>query len=383
MERISYLDNAASAPPRPEALEATFAYAKEHYANPSAIHALGQAARKALEKSRGAVAALIGADASEIVFTSGATEANNLAIRGVIAPLLDAGKNPHAVTTALEHASVLKTLESLIPRGLELTVVPPGPNGIVRTEDVLAAVLPETALVSVIAASNELGSRQSVEEIGKELGSRFRGNDNRPLFHVDAVQAVVSTDIDFKTSHADLFTISAHKIGGPKGVGALAVRKGLKLAPVLTGGGHERGLRSGTENASGIAGFGAAASALSSSRGREIVRYLALRQALLAKLPAGVKPIVPTGAPAAPHILSLECAGKENDWIVLLMSREGVMIAAGSACKSGSREASEIVRALGLDETRAKSVIRASFGHSTDGKDVDGFVDALGSALRR
>jgi cysteine desulfurase len=229
-------------------------------------------------------------------------------------------------------------------------------------------------LVSVIAASNELGTRQPVEEIGKGLKG--------PVFHVDAVQAIVSTDLDFASAKADLFTVSAHKIGGPKGVGALVVRKGLALAPQLTGGGHEGGRRSGTENASGIAGFGAAAAALKAKRAEEIVRYRELRAGLLAKLPAGAKPLVPD-AGAVPHVLALECAGKENDWIVLLMSRAGVMVAAGSACKSGSREASSIITALGLDEARAKSVVRLSFGWATTEKDVDAAVDALGTALRR
>jgi len=378
MEKTAYLDNAASSPMRPEALEAMFAHAKERYANPSAIHALGQAARKALEASRGEVAALIGADASEIVFTSGATEANNLAIRGVIGPLLEAGRPVHAVTTALEHASVLKTYEALEKRGLALTVVQPGPDGLVRTEDVLGAVRAETALVSVIAASNEIGTLQPVEAIGKGL----KRVPAAPLFHVDAVQAVVSADADMRSSQADLFTVSAHKIGGPKGVGALGVRKGVKLAPLFAGGGHEGGLRSGTENASGIAGFGAAASALRSSRAAEIGRYQDLRARLVAALPPGAKPLIGSGVPVAPHVLAIECAGKENDWIVLLLSRAGVMAAAGSACKSGSREASTVVRALGLDDARARSVIRASFGFATDEKDADAFADALASALR-
>lgn len=376
MEKAAYLDNAASSPMRSEALEAMFAYAKERYANPSAIHALGQAARKDLEKAREQVAALVGCSAREIVFASGATEANNLAIRGVIEPLLDAGKPVHAVTTALEHASVAKTFEALEKRGLSLTVVQPGAEGVVRAEDVLAAARPETALVSVIAASNEVGTRQPVEEIGSGL-------KGRAVFHVDAVQAVVSTDLDMSSARADLFTVSAHKIGGPKGVGALAIRKGLNLAPVLIGGGHEGGLRPGTENAPGIVGFGAAAAALLAARPAEIGRYRALRTRLLAALPPGARPLVAEDVPSAPHLLALECVGKENDWIVLLMSRAGVMISAGSACKSGSREASSVIRALGLDDGRARSVVRASFGHASDENDADAFAAALADALAR
>ncbi len=373
-----YLDNAASTPLRPEAVAALSA-SIEMYANPSSIHALGQASRKAIEKARASVAALIGADASEIVFTSGATEANNLALRGVLEPLLNAGEKPHVVTTALEHASVLNTLEALASRGLETTVVPPGADGIVRAEDVLAAVRPETALVSVIAASNELGSAQPVEEIGKGLAKL----PHKPVFHVDAVQAIVSSELTLASARADLLTISAHKIGGSKGVGALAVRKGVKLSPILTGGGHENGLRSGTENVGGILAFGAVAEALRSTRPSEIERYRALRARLLSALPDGVKPLLPADAAVIPHVVALECVGKENDWIVLLLSRVGVMIAAGSACKSGSREASEIVKALGLNDARAKSVVRVSFGWCSDEKDADQGAGAFADAMKR
>lgn len=378
MEPVRYLDNAASTPLRPETIRALSASFEMH-ANPSAIHALGQEARVRIEKARSSVAALIGADASEIVFTSGATEANNLAIRGVLEPLLQSGKRAHAVTTALEHASVLKTFESLAQRGLELTIVSPGSDGVVSVQDVMAAVRAETALVSMIAVSNELGSRQDVEVVGKALASL----SSKPLFHVDAVQAVVSTEITMESSRADLLTVSAHKIGGPKGVGALAVRRGIKLTPVLTGGDQERGMRSGTENVPGILGFGAAADALRMVRPSEIVRYQALRDRLLGSLPSGAKSLLPLETPTAPHILALECEGKENDWIVLLLSRAGVMVAAGSACKSGSREASTVVKALGLDDARAKTVVRVSFGWVNSEKDVDFCVEVFQKALAR
>lgn len=379
MDHVTYLDNAASSPMRPEALEAALASMRDHAANPSAIHALGQAARLALEKARSEVAALACADASEVVFTSGATEANNLALRGAIVPRLEAGTPVHAVTTALEHPSVSRTFADLQRRGLQLTVVPPGADGAVRTEDVLAAVRAETALVSVVAASNELGAAQPVEAVGKAL----RKLPAPPLFHVDAVQAIVSSELTFRAASADLFTMSAHKIGGPKGVGTLIVRRGVTLTPALTGGSHEGGRRPGTENASGIAGFGAAAASLRAGRAGDIVRYRALRDRLLSKLPSGARPLLPTDADAVPHIVALECVGKENDWIVLLLSRAGVMVSAGSACSSGSREASAAVKALGLDDARARSVLRVSFGHANDEKDVDGFVDALTAALAR
>lgn len=379
MSKAIYFDNAASAPMRPEALEAMSAYAREHFANPSSIHALGMAARRELEKARERVAESVGADVSEIVFTSGATEANNLAIRGVLEPLLREGAKPHAVAAALEHASVLRTFEDLRGRGLDLTVVAPGPDGIVRAGDVLGAVRPGTALVSVMSVNNELGTIQPVAEIAAGL----RKLKPRPALHTDAVQAVTAASFDFKTSGADLASFSAHKIGGPKGVGALVVRRGTVLRPMIAGGGHENNLRSGTENAAGIAGFGAACAALAAGRGEEIRQYERLRERLVSRLPDGAKPLMSGRALCAPHIIPLECPGAEADWIVLVLSRAGVMVSAGSACKSGSRKASPILQAMGLPDQRAKSVIRVSFGPQNNEEEVDIFVEKLKSALEK
>ena len=381
MPNLIYFDNAASAPMLPEALEAVTAHLCEHFANPSSIHAPGMAARRELEKSRGQVAALVNADAAEIVFTSGATEANNLAIRGVLEPSFRKGLKPHAVTTALEHASTLRTFEDLRRRGLELTVVAPGSDGVIRADDVLKAARPETSLVSVMSVNNELGTIQPVAAVAAGL----RKLKPRPLFHVDAVQGVVATPLDFKTSGADLVSLSAHKIGGPKGVGALVVRRGTALHPMTTGGGHENNLRPGTENAAGIAGFGAAAGRLLREREDDRRRYERLSgrlRTLLAETGAA-GPLMPAGTMQAPHIVAVECPGAEADWIVLLLSRAGVMVSAGSACKSGSREASSALRAMGLPDARAKSVIRVSFGPQNTEAEVDVFVKTLGEALRK
>ena len=389
MPDISYLDNAASAPILPEALEAAQEAARHHYANPSSIHALGKEARYAVEEARAKVAALVGADFSEIVFTSGATEANNLAIRGVVEPLLRKARKVHAVVSALEHASVSKTYECLFGRGVETTVVPPGAGGAVSASDVLKAVRPETAIVSVMAAQNEIGAIQPVAEIGKGLS---RLGAAKPLFHVDAVQALVSTPFSLTDAKADLTAISSHKIGGPKGVGALVVRRGLmpngvdnraRLLAILTGGGQEGGLRSGTENGPGIAGFAAAAERLRSERAADIANYETLRDALFEALAreGRVKPVIGTEG-ALPHVAALEVPGFEADYLVLLLSRAGVMVSAGSACKSGARESSSVLKAMGLPEGRARSVIRVSFGPSSTRKDVDRLVDAFASVAR-
>jgi cysteine desulfurase len=389
MPDITYLDNAASAPILPEALEAMQEAARHHYANPSSIHALGKEARYAVEEARAKVAALVGADFSEVVFTSGATEANNLAVRGVVEPLLRKSRKVHAVVSGLEHASVAKTYECLLGRGVETTVIQPGKDGAVDPKAVLAAVRPETALVSVMAVNNEIGAIQPTVEIGKAL---HRLGGAKPLFHVDAVQAVVSMPFSVTEAKADLTTLSSHKIGGPKGVGALIVRRGLmptgvshdtRLLAILTGGGQENALRSGTENVPGIAGFAAAAARLRGERAADIANYEILRSALSEALEEGgrAKAVITPGR-AAPHIAAFECPGFEADYLVLLLSRAGVMVSAGSACKSGSREASSVLKAIGLPVERARSAIRVSFGPASTQKDVDRLVDAFSASAR-
>lgn len=379
-----YLDNAASTPLCPEALRAMEASLEGQFANPSSVHKAGREARKAIEKARSSVAALLHADPDSVIFTSGATESDNLAIRGVLEPKLRAGGRVHAVTTTLEHAAVRETLEDLKPRGLEVTVVAPGPDGVVRAEEILAAVRPGTALVTVMMVSNEMGAVQPIAEIGKGL----RGvGEGRPFFHTDAVQGLVSQEVDLRSLPVDLLTASGHKIYGPKGVGILYVRRGLDkdgFHPVLTGGGHERCLRSGTENLAGITALGAAAGRLAERKDDDLMRYEALRIRVVNGLRGkGVdaKPLLDEMGPVAPNILSLECPGALAEELVMRLSVAGVMVASGSACKSGARDASPILLSMGLPAQRARSVIRVSFGIMNTEKDADGFVDVLGDAL--
>lgn len=372
-----YLDNASSTPLCQEAKEALREAADGVFANPSAIHRLGQEARKRVEAARRSVAALLHADPRELVFTSGATEANNLAIRGVLGPKLAAGGKIHAVTTAIEHSSVIETLRALERRGLALDVVAPkGPS--VRAEDVLAAVRPETALVSVMMVNNETGSVQPVAEIARGL----RKLAGRVLLHADAVQGLVSQDVDVRSLGADLLAFSGHKVHAPKGVGALWVRRGLALEPQATGGGHESGRRSGTENVPGILALGAAAERLSRERRDDVERYRVLRQRVLAGLAerrAGAKPLFASEDGIAPNILSLECPGRPAEETVIRLGAAGVMAATGSACKSGGRDASPILLAMGVPKERARTVIRVSFGALNEEQDADRLVDALSS----
>lgn len=380
-----YLDNAASTPLCPEALEAMKASLEGQFANPSSVHKAGREARKVIEHARKSVANLLHADSSAIIFTSGATESDNLAVRGVLEPVLRAGRSVHVVTTSLEHPAVAETLEDLKVRGLEITVISPGANGVVSADDVLRAVRPETVLVSVIMVSNEMGAIQPIDEIGK--GLRKLG-DGRPVFHTDAVQGLVTQEIDLAKLPVDLLTASGHKIYGPKGVGVLYVRRGLDkdgFHPVQTGGGHERCLRSGTENLAGIVGIGAAAIRLSEKKGDDLTHYEMARARVVSAITEKklrAKPLLDESVSVAPNILSLECSGAVAEELVMRLSVAGIMVAAGSACKSGDRGASPILLSMGLSKERAKSVIRVSFGIMNTKKDVDAFIDALQDALK-
>lgn len=374
-----YFDNAASTPVCRDALDALTEFLKKDYANPSSLHTYGREAREKLDEARKSVAALLHADASEIIFTSGATEANNLAIRGILAPLLREKKPVHAITTALEHSSILDTLRALEKQGLELTVVNPDERGVVSSDEIAAHLKPHTAFVSVMTVNNEVGSIQPVQEIAEML--RGKG----PVFHTDAVQGAVSQKPDVKELGADLLTISGHKIRAPKGVGALYVRKGVELEPVITGGGHECGKRSGTENAPGIVALGIAADRLLYRGDEDIATYRELKTRILDGLKSagvGASALLPSEE-TAPNILSLECPGQTAEFVMLKLDRQGIAVAAGSACKAGDRDASPILLAMGLPKERARSVIRVSFGPQNTKEDADKFVSVLRDVLAK
>lgn len=374
-----YFDNAASTPVCNDALDAMNEYLKKGFANPSSLHSYGREAREKIDEARKHVADLLHANAEEIIFTSGATEANNLAIRGTLLPLLRQGIKLHAVTTAIEHASVTETLLSLQKDGLELTIIRPAKNGVVTAEQVLAALRPETALVSVMMVNNEVGSDQPTADIAKVLKGKGI------IFHTDAVQGVVSHKVSAKDLGVDLLTISGHKIGAPKGIGALYVRKGVELEPLITGGGHECNVRSGTENSPGIIALGAAAERLKFRGANDLLTYLSLRDAVIDGLRekrVNAKPLLSKEG-AVPNILSLECPGQTAEFVMLKLDRLGIAVAAGSACKSGDRDASPILLAMGVPKERARSVIRVSFGPQNTKEDADEFVRVLGEILAK
>lgn len=358
-----YLDHAATTPLAPEAFEALRPWLLERYGNPASDHAYGRAARQAVERARAQVAALVGASPEEILFTSGATESNNLALKGALE--FRGLEGAHVVSARTEHKCVLDSLRHLESRGLKLTWLKPDAEGVVRADAVLSALTPATALVSLMWVNNELGSINEIESLAPRL--RERG----VLLHVDAVQAVGKLAIDLSTLPVDLLSMSAHKLYGPKGVGALFVRKRprTRLSPQLHGGGHEQGMRSGTLATHQIVGMGAAFRLAGERRPADLSHYERLRDRLWARLSA-LPGIFRNGSAAgAPHILNVSFDGVEGEALRALLP--GLMVSSGSACSSATREPSYVLRALGRDDALANASLRFSFGRGNTEAEID------------
>lgn len=352
-----YLDHAASSPLRPEVRAAMEPWLGDEGGNPSSLHAAGRRARRAVEDARERVAAGLGADPKEIVFTSGATEANTLAILGA------AGRG-HVVTTAIEHACVLAACGR---SGLPVTRVAPTPDGNLRAEDVAAALTPATSLVSVMAVNNETGAVLPLQEIRRALPPAV-------LLHVDAAQAVGK--LPFAADVADLLAFSAHKIHGPKGAGGLRVRRRVALAPLFGGGGQEFGRRAGTENVAGLVGLAAALDLAAPADA-------ALRDRLEAGL-LGIGGAARNGpAERAPHIVNVSFEGVDGETAVLALDAEGLCVSSGSACASGGTEPSHVLLAMGLPKARAKGGLRYSLSPFTTRDEVDGAVEITRRVVER
>lgn len=377
--RRVYLDHSATTPVRPEAVAALERVLSVEFGNPSSPHAMGLEAERRVREAREALAAVLGVDPDEILFTSGGTEANNLALRGAARAHTRHGR--HLVTTAVEHSSVLETMRDLEREGFALTVVPVDGHGRVRAEDVLSAVRDDTVLVSVMYVNNEVGAVQPVAEIGRELARR-RGGGRVPLVHVDAVQALGKLPVEPRRLGADLLTVSGHKVHGPKGVGALYVRRGVALRPLLAGGDQQGGLRPGTENVPGIVAFGVAARLAARELEETRARLEGLRRRLLEGL-RGAVPDARVNSPedGAPHILSVAIPGVRGETLVHALAERGVMVSTGSACHSRRAVVSHVLQAMGLERRLAEGTIRVSMGRDTTAEDVDRFLDALREAV--
>jgi cysteine desulfurase len=365
----AYLDHAATTPMADEALEAMLPFLGATFGNPSGSHHESRLARRAVDDAREQIAALLGADLGEVVFTSGGTESDNLAILGA-APATGVTRPPVLVCSAMEHHAVLNPMRALAERsGAPLREIATGKDGIIDLDGLAEACTPDVGLVSVMTVNNETGSVQPIAEVA----SLVRGRSPSAVFHTDAVQAVAWLDVAGSTALADLVTVSAHKFGGPKGIGALVARNGVGLRAMMLGGGQERERRSGTQNVAGIVGMAAALTAASATRTATVARVSALRDRLGDGLLAGVPGAVETGDRrhrVAGH-LHLRFAGVESEAMVVLLDEAGVAVSAGAACSSGAIEASHVLASMGFGPDEASSGIRFSLGPTTTGSDVD------------
>lgn len=371
--RPIYMDHNATTPALPEVLEAMLPYFGEEFGNPSSSHVFGRRAAAAVEEARGRVARLIGASPKEIVFTAGATESDNLALRGIAAP----GGRGHLVTCAIEHEAVLETCAGLRPRGYDVTVMPVDRHGLVDPGDLAGALRADTVLVSVMMANNEIGTIEPIGEIGRLC--RQRGV---PL-HTDAVQAAGRVPIDVRALGVDLLSLTAHKMYGPKGIGALYVREGLSLDPMIAGGGQEGKLRSGTLNVPGIVGFGVAADIALRDLEAESAREAALRDRLWQGIRSRCGDVSLNGHPThrLPNNLSVAFNGIEAEALLTAL-RDVVAFSSGSACASGTGKGSYVIRATG-DEAAARCSVRFGLGRSTTAEQVARVVDHLETAAER
>jgi cysteine desulfurase len=372
-----YLDYNATAPPLPEVIETMTRVMTDTCGNASSVHAFGQAAKAVVDDGRAAVAALVGAEASEVVITSGGTEADNLALRGA-ADALEATGRRHLVTTGIEHEAVLNTVKALERRGWRATILSTGPTGVLLPDALRDVVTSETGIVSVMHANNEVGTIQPIAELAAI--ARAHG----ALFHTDAVQSVGRIPVSVKTLGADLVALSGHKFGGPKGVGALWIRRGVRLVPQMTGGRHERNRRAGTENVPAIAGLGAAAriAAERLPRASEIGR---LRDRLERDVLARVPGTAVNGDPAnrVPNTTNISFDGIEAESLLIALDLDGIAVSTGSACSSGSLEPSHVLRAMNLPSMRARNSLRFSLGAGTTADEIDRVVDALPGLVHR
>lgn len=373
--RSMYFDHNATTPLCAEARRAMLAVLDGPPGNPSSYHHLGRQARGVLQASRRALADIFGCSIGEVVFTSGGTEANNLALRGVAASLKSHGR--HIVISAVEHHSVLKTAEALGLEGCEITQLPVDAQGAVDPRQLERALRADTILVSVMAANNETGVVQPV----RELGSVVRRHGS--VFHIDAVQALGKINLADVFEFADLVTLASHKIYGPAGAGALLVRRGTALSPVLTGGHHEAGLRGGTENVAAIAGFAAAAKLAAAGVGEEAAGIARLRDRFEERVLAAIPGVCINGGDAlrVPNTSNICFEGVESESVLLHLDLRGMCASAGSACTTGEPEPSHVLRAMGLSSMQAQGSLRFSFGRSTTAAEVDALAEALAGII--
>jgi len=385
-ERRVYLDHSATTPVDARVAEVMARSLVQVFGNPSSVHGYGQQARAAVDRARREVATLINARPNEIIFTSGGTEANNLAIRGVCDALTPgAAHGRQIITSAIEHPSVRGVCAALEQRGWEVTRLPVYKNGIVRVEDVREAIRPDTVVVSVMLANNEIGTVQPIAEIGALVRERRAAGQRHLFLHTDAVQAAGRMALNVEELGCDLLTMSAHKLYAPKGIGALYVRRGVRLKGQNIGGHQERERRAGTENVPGIVAFGEAAKLAREELHDRATHDSSLRDRFERKVFELVPDVVMNGdrKQRLPHLSNISFRYIEGEGLLINLDLQGVAVSTGSACSSGTLEPSPVIRALGVDDEIARGSIRFSFGKENTEADVDYAIEVLVQAVER
>lgn len=373
MGRKLYLDNAATTRVKKEVIDEMRMYFDELYGNPSSqLYELGRKSKEAIEKSRKTVAEFLNAEEKEIYFTAGGTESDNWALKGVAFANFKKGKN-HIITTKIEHHAIIHTCEYLEKFGVETTYLDVDRYGQIDLEQLKEAIRPETMLISVMYANNEIGTIQSIEEIGKIA------KEHGVLFHVDAVQALGSVKIDVQKQHIDILSMSAHKIGGPKGIGGIYIRKGTRIDNFIHGGGQERGRRAGTEGVQNIVGFGKAVEIAQRDFNYHIERLTVLRNRLIEGIKNNIPDVVLNGHPTMrlPNNVNFSYKYVEGESILLLLDMEGISASSGSACTSGSLDPSHVLLATGLDHGTAHGSIRFTISEEITEDDIDFTVETM------
>ncbi len=371
------MDHSATTPVASQVLQAMLPYLSDKFGNASSLHGFGREAKEALEESREKVARLLGASPEEIIFTSGGTESDNLALKGIAMRNSEQGR--HIITTCVEHPAILETCKTLEKEGFAVTYLPVTGEGVVDMAALEAAIRPDTILISIMHANNEVGTIQPLEEIGKLAAEKDI------YLHTDAVQSVGKIPTDVNALGVDLLSLSAHKIYGPKGVGALYIRRGTKLESIVQGGGHERGLRSGTENVAGIVGLAEAAQLCSESMAMEGLRLSKLCDRLAAKVLGRVKDswINGTMKRRLPGSLNFGFSYVEGESLLLYLDSKGIAVSTGSACSSHKLEPSHVLLALGLKPEECHGSLRITMGRSNTEEEVDYVAERIGEAVER
>ncbi|MCJ7508703.1 MAG: cysteine desulfurase NifS [candidate division Zixibacteria bacterium] len=375
--RKIYLDHSATTPVHPEVLEAMLPYFREHFGNASSTHSWGREARVVLEECRERVAGYFGASPKEIFFTSGGTESDNLAIKGVAWSNENKGK--HIITSSIEHHAVLESCKYLSKQGYEITYLPVDKYGLVNPEDVKNAIKSDTILVSIMHINNEVGAIEPIGEIGKIT------KEKGVYFHTDAVQSAGKLPIDINKLNIDMFSLSAHKLYGPKGVGLIYIRQGTRITPLSHGGHHEKGKRAGTENVTGIVGLAKAIEIGHRDMDEYNKKMKLLADTFYKKLNEKIPDIFLNGSPDKRYcgIMNISFKGVEGESIILSLDMKGVAVSSGSACTSGSLEPSHVLAAMGIAPELAQGSIRFSFGWDNTLEDIDYVIEVLPEIINR